>query len=82
MSRPVRPRDPFTVLADLIGRVLRLERSHGATDTDGALRTTHGINGGHVGASTPTGGQSGDIKVGNGKLWANDGGTWKSVGIS
>ena len=79
MSRPVRPRDPFTVLADLIGRVLRLERSHGATDTDGALRTTFGVNGGYVGTDTPTGGQQGDFKVGHGKVWYQDDTGWHSI---
>lgn len=36
----------------------------------------------HVGSATPTGGTSGDVKVGTGKLWANDAGTWKSVAIA
>jgi hypothetical protein len=36
----------------------------------------------HLGASTPVGGASGDIKVANGKIWVNDAGTWKSVAIA
>lgn len=36
----------------------------------------------HVAGATPTGGVSGDIKVGNGKVWVNDAGAWKSVAIS
>lgn len=36
----------------------------------------------HIGAATPSGGQSGEIRVGNGKIWANDAGTWKSVAIA
>jgi hypothetical protein len=36
----------------------------------------------HVAAATPTGGSSGDIKVGNGKIWVNDGGTWKSATLA
>jgi hypothetical protein len=35
----------------------------------------------HIGTGTPTGGSSGDMKVATGKLWVNDGGTWKSVPI-
>ncbi len=35
----------------------------------------------HWGAATPTGGASGDIAVGAGKIWVNDGGTWKSAGV-
>jgi Pectate lyase superfamily protein len=33
----------------------------------------------HVGSAVPSGGSSGDLKVGSGKLWVNDAGTWKSV---
>lgn len=36
----------------------------------------------HVAAATPTGGASGDIKVGNSKIWVNDAGTWKSVAVA
>ncbi|HEX8101852.1 MAG TPA: hypothetical protein VF533_04530 [Solirubrobacteraceae bacterium] len=36
----------------------------------------------HVGATTPSGGYSGEMRVGNGKLWVNDGGTWRSLPIS
>ncbi len=82
MGKIARPRDPLTILADLVARVRRLERSHGSTDVDGALRTTKGVNGGHVGSGTPTGGQSGDIKVGNGKIWVNDRNIWKSAPVS
>lgn len=48
------------------------------TDTlvGGSLRTQH------LGAGTPTGGVSGDIKVAAGKIWVNDAGTWKSVGVA
>lgn len=36
----------------------------------------------HVAAATPTGGVSGDVKIGNGKIWVNDSGTWKSATIA
>lgn len=36
----------------------------------------------HEAAATPTGGISGEIRVGNGKLWVKDGATWKSVAVS
>jgi hypothetical protein len=36
----------------------------------------------HIGSATPTGGYSGEVRVGNNKLWANDRGTWKSVAIA
>lgn len=36
----------------------------------------------HIGSAKPRGGSSGDIKVGSGKLWVNDRGTWKSVRIA
>lgn len=35
----------------------------------------------HVGGGAPSGGQSGEIRVGNNKLWVNDRGTWKSIAI-
>jgi len=35
----------------------------------------------HVAAATPSGGYSGEIRVGTGKFWVNDGGTWRSLGI-
>jgi len=49
-------------------------------DTSG--NNTLGLQARHVAGATPTGGQSGDIVVGTGKLWANDAGTWKSVAIA
>jgi len=36
----------------------------------------------HAGASTPSGGQSGEVRVGTGKIWVNDAGTWKSVAVA
>jgi hypothetical protein len=36
----------------------------------------------YYGSTTPTGGISGQIFVGAGKIWANDNGTWKSVNIA
>lgn len=36
----------------------------------------------HVGTGTPSGGYSGELRVGSGKLWVNDGGTWRSLAIS
>ncbi|OAN35535.1 hypothetical protein A4X17_01780 [Plantibacter sp. H53] len=33
----------------------------------------------HMGLARPYGGQSGDILVGNGRLWVNDQGTWRSA---
>jgi hypothetical protein len=41
-----------------------------------------GIGTEHVAAATPTGGTSGEVKVGNGKIWVNDAGTWKSVTVT
>lgn len=49
---------------------------------DGAIRSTVVIGTKHIGAGTPSGGQSGDILVGNGRIWVNDAGTWKSVTVS
>lgn len=40
---------------------------------------TSGIQLPHTGNGTPSGGQSGEIRVGNGKLWVKDGTQWKSV---
>ncbi len=51
-------------------------------DSTGAIRSTSAIGTAHVAGATPTGGSSGDIKVGTGKIWANDAGTWKSVAIA
>ncbi|SMQ59704.1 Right handed beta helix region [Plantibacter sp. VKM Ac-1784] len=36
----------------------------------------------HMGLARPLGGQSGDILVGNGRLWVNDQGTWRSTTLS
>lgn len=36
----------------------------------------------HMGLARPYGGRSGDILVGNGRLWVNDQGTWRSTTIS
>lgn len=36
----------------------------------------------HWGATMPTGGHSGEIAIGNSKIWVNDGGTWKSVAVA
>lgn len=36
----------------------------------------------HAGAGTPTGGQSGEVRVGTGKIWVNDAGTWKSAVVA
>jgi hypothetical protein len=36
----------------------------------------------HIGAVVPAGGRSGATIVGNGKLWANDAGVWKSTAIA
>ncbi len=36
----------------------------------------------HVGARTPSGGYSGEVRVGNDKLWVNDQGVWKSAAVS
>lgn len=36
----------------------------------------------HAAAATPTGGQSGEIRIANGKIWINDAGTWKSVAVA
>lgn len=44
--------------------------------------TVGGVATQHVASATPKGGVSGDIKIGSGKIWVNDAGTWKSVAIS
>lgn len=36
----------------------------------------------HMGLARPYGGRSGDILVGNGRLWVNDQGTWRSTTLS
>lgn len=36
----------------------------------------------HIAATTPTGGSSGNILIGTGKIWVNDAGTWKGVAIA
>ncbi|WP_285028235.1 NosD domain-containing protein [Plantibacter sp. ME-Dv--P-122b] len=36
----------------------------------------------HMGLARPYGGRSGDILIGNGRLWVNDQGTWRSTTIS
>jgi hypothetical protein len=60
-----------------------LERSGAAVLTvTGTLRNTVGVGTQHVGAATPTGGASGDIRVGTGKIWVNDAGTWKSAAVA
>jgi hypothetical protein len=44
--------------------------------------STAGIWTRHMGSTTPTGGNSGEVRVGNGKIWVNDAGTWKSVAVA
>lgn len=41
-----------------------------------------GIKMRHVAGATPTGGESGDLLIGTGKIWVNDGGTWKSAALA
>lgn len=41
-----------------------------------------GIHAPHVASATPSGGRSGDIKVGTNKIWVNDAGTWKSATVA
>lgn len=48
----------------------------------GEVWAAAGLRTNHVAAATPTGGVTGDIKIGNGKIWVNDAGTWKSVAIA
>jgi hypothetical protein len=36
----------------------------------------------HMGLARPYGGASGDLLVGNGRLWVNDQGTWRSATLS
>lgn len=62
-------------------------RNHAAAevayvDDLGNVRATGAVGTAHVGGTTPTGGGSGDIKVGTGKIWVNDAGTWKSAAIA
>ncbi|MDQ3933432.1 MAG: hypothetical protein M3340_02240 [Actinomycetota bacterium] len=63
-------------------------RSSWRVGSDGrleALQTinarTHGIQVPHVSGGTPSGGSSGEIRVGNNRLWVNDRGTWKSISL-
>ncbi len=51
-------------------------------DESGNCRAVGAVGHQHVGAATPTGGSSGDVKIGNGKIWVNDAGTWKSAAIA
>lgn len=48
----------------------------------GEIRSSVTLGTKHNGASTPTGGLSGDVQVGNGKIWVNDAGTWKSAAVA
>lgn len=48
----------------------------------GTARFPAGIMTRHMGGTTPTGGVSGEVRVGTNKLWANDGGVWRSVTIT
>jgi hypothetical protein len=36
----------------------------------------------HVGGSSPSGGLTGELRVGTNKLWVNDNGSWKSIPVS
>ncbi len=47
-------------------------------DENGNCRAVGAVGHQHVGAATPTGGVSGDIKIGDDSIWINDTGTWKS----
>jgi hypothetical protein len=51
----------------------------GKTLTGETLIATVGVRTQHVAAATPTGGASGDIRIGDGLIWVNDNGTWKAV---
>lgn len=51
------------------------------TQMMGGLVSAQTLRTQHLGAATPTGGASGDIKVGNGKIWVKDAGTWKSAAV-
>lgn len=48
----------------------------------GSVKGTTGVITAHEAAATPTGGVSGEIRVGAGKIWVNDGGVWKSVAVA
>lgn len=49
---------------------------------DTFLANVAGLGTKHEGAATPTGGTSGEIRIGTGKIWVNDAGTWKSVAVA
>jgi hypothetical protein len=68
MPRTQKSKDPHARIRELERKVERLERLLGARR--------------HIGSITPTGGRSGEMAVGNNKLWANDRGTWKGVTIT
>lgn len=36
----------------------------------------------HIGTDVPTGGRSGDIKIGEDVIWVNDQGVWKYVSLT
>jgi len=48
--------------------------------SDNAASIHHKLQ--HVAAATPTGGYSGEVRIGTDVIWVNDAGTWKSVAIS
>ena len=48
----------------------------------GSVRSSVGIGTKHEAAATPTAGLSGDIRIGTGKVWINDAGTWRYVPAS
>lgn len=50
--------------------------------TDGKAICALGVGTQHVAGATPTGGTSGEVKVGTGKIWVNDAGTWKSGAVA
>ena len=73
------PGNVFAVPGTVITGTLTNLRYGATVNSTGDLRTTGALGAQHVGAATPTGGVSGDIKIGNGKIWVNDAGTWKSA---
>jgi hypothetical protein len=48
----------------------------------GAARFPAGVSTRHMAGTTPTGGVSGEVRVGTNKIWVNDAGTWKSATVA
>lgn len=83
MSHTSQQDDIFARVDELEHRLRTLEGGPlGDSSIGFYVRSSVGIGTAHVGAVVPEGGESGDVKVGTGKIWVNDGGIWKSVAVT